>query len=136
MGPQHVAQTGDAAGRKCLDRSRRNRINPNLAFSKIICQISDCALQRGLGDSHYVVVRNDFLCSVIGHSNDAAAILHQRCCPTGHSDERIDADIMCDAKALSRGVHKVTSEFRSRGKSHAMHYRVELAIALLELAKE
>ena len=50
-------------------------------------------------------------------------------------DQRIDADVVGDAKAFARGVDEVAFQFLGRSVGHAVHERVQFAVALFELVR-
>src|ERR1019366_3867525 len=62
---QHVSQAGDAARGQRLDRTRRDRIDPDLPPAQILRQIPDRAFERGLGHAHDVIVRHNFFRAVV-----------------------------------------------------------------------
>src|SRR5581483_6856665 len=113
-----------------------NRIHANFFLSKVIGQVTHGRFERGLGYSHHVVVRHNFFGTVISQRENAAAIFHQGRRATGQRDQRINADVVRNAKALSRGVHKVALEFLGGRKADAVHQHVELAVTCFQLGEE
>ena len=73
---------------------------------------------------------------MVGHGQDAAAVLHERRGGAGERDEGIDADIVGDAKAFAAGIDEPAIQVRVRGKSDAVHENVQLAVAFAELAEQ
>jgi hypothetical protein len=63
---QDIAEIADAGGRQRLDRPGRNGVDANLARTKIYRQRPHAGFQRGLGDTHDVVMRHDLFGAVIG----------------------------------------------------------------------
>ena len=80
-----------------------------LSVAEVPREIADGAFERGLGQRHHVVVRNDFFGSVVGERHDAAAIGHQRGSGASDGNERVDADFMRDAEAFAAGVEEVSA---------------------------
>src|SRR5262249_58764359 len=81
-------------------------------------------------------MRHDLLGTVISQRDDAAAIFHERRSSPGERDQRIDADIVGNAKAFTGSLHKIVLEFRSWSEADAVNKRVNLAVALLQFRKD
>src|SRR5208337_4012328 len=56
-GFQHVAQSGNAAGRQSLDRPGGDRIYTDLLLAQVIGKVAHGAFEGSLGHAHHVVVR-------------------------------------------------------------------------------
>ena len=78
-----LGKPGDTARGQGVHRACANTVHTNFLFTKVGRQITRAGLERRLGHTHDVVVRNNFLRAVIAHANDAATICHQRLRPPG-----------------------------------------------------
>ena len=62
---QHCAEVGDAASRECLDRTSADRVDANVSWSEILCEIASAGFECCFGDAHHVVTSYDFFRAVI-----------------------------------------------------------------------
>src|SRR4051794_40359451 len=98
---EHLAQVSDATGGECLDRTSGDGVDADVPAPELEGKIAYRRLQRCLGHAHDVIARYDLGGTVVGQSNDASSIRHERRGSAADSDQRVDAHIVRDAEALA-----------------------------------
>src|SRR5579864_7680199 len=101
---QHLAEITNAARGQGLDRSGRDSIDPNFVWAYAVSQVTDSCLQGSFGYAHDVIARYNFLRAEVTQGDHAAALGHQRGCGPGQRDQRIDTNIVGEAKTLARCI--------------------------------
>jgi hypothetical protein len=99
-------------------------------------QVAHRRFERGLGQRHHVVVRHDFFGGVVGEGDNAAAFGHQRHRAAAHGDQRVDAHVVRDAKALAAGVDELALQVLGGRIGDGVHQDVDLAVLLLERGEQ
>ena len=75
-----VGETGNTGSSQCLDRTRRDSVDPNVLCSQLAGQVAHRGFERRFRDAHHFVVREHTLTAEVGEGEHAAAAapLHQR----------------------------------------------------------
>src|SRR5712691_2470808 len=128
---EHVAETGDAARGQRFDGTGGDGVDANILGAEIVGEIAHRGFQRGFGYAHDVVARDNFFRSVVGEGDDAAAGSHQRERAAGDGDERIDADVVGDAKTFAGGVDEIAFEIGFGSETDAVYETVQHSVFFL-----
>src|SRR6185312_400269 len=126
----------DAARGQRADGAGGDGVDADVFRAEIPCQVADGGFQRRLGQRHHVVIGDDLFRGVIRQRHDAAAIGHERGGGAADGDQRIDADLVGDAKAFAAGVDERSSEIFGGCVSYGVYQNVELAVSFLEGGKK
>ena len=71
--PYIFLKPGDAGRRERPDRPGADRVDADAVGPEVGGEVADRRLERGLGDAHHVVVRDDLLGAVVGQRQDATS---------------------------------------------------------------
>src|SRR5262249_3263750 len=94
---------------------------PNTLRSKIAGEIAHARFKRSFRNSHDVVFRNNFFCAEVAESHNAPAFGHQWSGSARDGNERVNADVVRDAKALARSVDEFSLEIFRMRESNAVN---------------
>ena len=137
---EHARETGYAARGQGLHRTGGYAVHADggLAAAQVIGQVFAAGLQRGLGNSHQVVVRHHLLAGVVRQRGDGAAIHHERSHGSGKGDERVGRDLQGEVPGIARNIGEVAIQGAGglRGKSHGMQQHVHMVGVLSHEAEE
>src|SRR5207237_3893514 len=101
----------------------------DILLAELAGEIADRRFERGLRDTHDVVVREHALAAQVGERQDAAAaaLLHQRHDRSTQRDEGVRAYVESNAKTLARRLDEWIAQLGLRRKCGAVHEEVEAA---------
>jgi len=133
---QHLSEIANPARSQRLDRSGRDCVDANVLHSEIVGEIANATFKRRLGHAHHVVMRDNTGGSVIGESNDTAALGHQRRSRPRDRNQRVTANVMGDAEAFAAGIGEAALEVLHGRVGDAVDDAVELAVTLFEGGEE
>src|SRR6266851_1493089 len=133
---EHVAEVRNPSRCKRFDGPCGNGVDAHGPRPKVVRQIADRRFQRRLRHAHYVVVRNHFLGTVVRQRDHPAAGGHERGGAARYRNQRIDADVMRDAKTFARSVQERIFQLFRRSKPHAVHQAVQHAVSRLQFVEQ
>jgi hypothetical protein len=95
--------------------------------SQIVRQIANRRFKRRLGDTHYVVIRQNAFGPEIGQRDDRSlAVLHQRQCRLSDGNQRIGAHIQRDPEIVAFRVRVHALEGLTRRERQHMGNKIEV----------
>ena len=104
---KHISEAADASRRQRVHRASTDAVDADLVRAKIVGEIAGAGFERGLGNAHDVVVRDDLFGAVVTHADDAAAFRHERRGGPRQSHQRVSANIVRHPKGLAAGINEL-----------------------------
>src|SRR5215510_13766932 len=106
---EHIAKTGDGAGRGSFDRPGRNGVDADAEWPEVVGEIAHTVLQRSFGKGHDVVVGDDTLTGHVREGEYAALICrHEWGSTPGHGDQGISTDVHGGMEPAARNLAEFT----------------------------
>ena len=132
---QHRTEIGHAASGESLNWTSTDRIDADVAWSKILCEVTSARFECCFCDAHDVVTGDDFFCAVVRHRNNAAAFGHQRRRSACKLWQRVSTDLECCEKRFASCVEIFAAERFTRREGDAVNQKIEAAKLLADLSK-
>src|SRR5258708_30712753 len=133
---EHVAESGNATGGERFEWTGGDSVDTNILGAQVAGEITNAGFERGFRYAHDVVFGNDFFRAEVAERDDSATFGHERRGGARDGDERIDADVVGNAKAFARGIDEFVFEIFGVGESNAVHEAMQRSVTRFELVEE
>jgi len=133
---EDLAEVRDSRRCQRADGPRGNRVDADSLLAQLGGEVAHRRLERRLGHSHHVVVRQGALRAEVGERQHRAPVLHQGERRVRDGDQRIGADVEGDPEALPAGTVERLPQLLPARVRDRVHHEVELSPPLADLRED
>jgi hypothetical protein len=134
---QQLAEVLDPRRSQRLDRARRDAVDAHAAPAQVLGQEAHAGFQRGLGQTHGVVVGHHPHRAQVGQRQQGGAAAQTGQGRLGEGGEAVGGDVVGDAEVLAaQAVEEVAGDRLAGCEGDGMHEAVEFGPGLAELGEQ